>query len=257
MLAKRAGLKRTGKSCRLRWLNYLRPDIKRGNLTPQEQLLILELHAKWGNRWSKIAQQLPGRTDNEIKNYWRTRVQKQARQLNIESGSKKFLDAVRCFWMPRLLQKIDQTSSNHYSLITMDENPAYFSASPTVTSLSTSSTPVGDLTGASNQFKGNLSSMSIPIIPSPDSMKISQLPEISEHTTSPSNAFDNNVYNNSIHDSCYVDTNSYNMEGFNLGPMSAIETYDISQFDFHMANSEWVNGQHDRYFMEHGYNVTV
>ena len=49
-----SGLKRTGKSCRLRWLNYLKPDIKRGNLTPQEQLLILELHSKWGNRFVKI-----------------------------------------------------------------------------------------------------------------------------------------------------------------------------------------------------------
>ncbi|ESR59766.1 hypothetical protein CICLE_v10016820mg [Citrus x clementina] len=49
-LAKAAGLKRTGKSCRLRWLNYLRPDVKRGNITPEEQLLIMELHAKWGNR---------------------------------------------------------------------------------------------------------------------------------------------------------------------------------------------------------------
>jgi hypothetical protein len=44
------GLRRTGKSCRLRWLNYLKPDVKRGNLTPQEQLLILDLHSKWGNR---------------------------------------------------------------------------------------------------------------------------------------------------------------------------------------------------------------
>ncbi|KAI7990609.1 Transcription factor MYB62 [Camellia lanceoleosa] len=77
-------LNRTGKSCRLRWLNYLSPDVRRGNLTLQEQFLILHLHLRWGNRWSKIAQQLPGRTDNEIKNYWRTRIQKQAKQLNFD-----------------------------------------------------------------------------------------------------------------------------------------------------------------------------
>ncbi|URD93151.1 Myb-like DNA-binding domain [Musa troglodytarum] len=103
LLARCSGLKRTGKSCRLRWLNYLKPDVKRGNLSPEEQLLILELHAKWGNRWSRIAQHLPGRTDNEIKNYWRTRVQKQARQLKVDANSAMFRDAVRCYWMPRLL----------------------------------------------------------------------------------------------------------------------------------------------------------
>lgn len=50
LLARCSGLKRTGKSCRLRWLNYLKPDVKRGNLTPEEQMLILDLHSKWGNR---------------------------------------------------------------------------------------------------------------------------------------------------------------------------------------------------------------
>nr|KJB07407.1 hypothetical protein B456_001G020600 [Gossypium raimondii] len=71
-LPKRAGLKRCGKSCRLRWLNYLRPDIKRGNISHDEEELIIRLHNLLGNRWSLIAGRLPGRTDNEIKNYWNT-----------------------------------------------------------------------------------------------------------------------------------------------------------------------------------------
>jgi transcription factor MYB, plant len=106
-----AGLKRTGKSCRLRWLNYLRPDLRRGNIAPEEQLLILELHSRWGNRWSKIAQHLPGRTDNEIKNYWRTRVQKHAKQLKCDVSSQQFKDVMRYLWMPRLVQRIQAAAS--------------------------------------------------------------------------------------------------------------------------------------------------
>ncbi|KAL4282803.1 hypothetical protein GQ457_16G002500 [Hibiscus cannabinus] len=75
-LPKRAGLKRCGKSCRLRWLNYLRPDIKRGNISADEEELIIKLHQLLGNRWSLIAGRLPGRTDNEIKNYWNTNLSK-------------------------------------------------------------------------------------------------------------------------------------------------------------------------------------
>ncbi|KAL5559525.1 hypothetical protein UlMin_035736 [Ulmus minor] len=78
-LPKRAGLKRCGKSCRLRWLNYLRPDIKRGNISNDEEELIIRLHNLLGNRWSLIAGRLPGRTDNEIKNYWNTTLAKKAK----------------------------------------------------------------------------------------------------------------------------------------------------------------------------------
>ncbi|XP_057524136.1 MYB-like transcription factor EOBI [Amaranthus tricolor] len=83
-----AGLNRSGKSCRLRWVNYLRPGLKRGQITPQEEGIIIELHSIWGNKWSTIARYLPGRTDNEIKNYWRTHFKKKERSRKVSKSQK-------------------------------------------------------------------------------------------------------------------------------------------------------------------------
>ncbi|KAL0363928.1 UNVERIFIED_CONTAM: Transcription factor [Sesamum angustifolium] len=83
------GLQRCGKSCRLRWTNYLRPDIKRGKLSTQEEKTIIRLHALLGNRWSAIAAHLPKRTDNEVKNYWNTRLKKRLARMGIDPVTYK------------------------------------------------------------------------------------------------------------------------------------------------------------------------
>uniref|UniRef100_A0ACD5TBC9 Uncharacterized protein n=1 Tax=Avena sativa TaxID=4498 RepID=A0ACD5TBC9_AVESA len=76
----KAGLQRNGKSCRLRWINYLRPGLKRGMFSQEEEDVVINLQAKLGNKWSQIAMHLPGRTDNEVKNYWNSYLKKRVMQ---------------------------------------------------------------------------------------------------------------------------------------------------------------------------------
>ncbi|XP_019184146.1 PREDICTED: myb-related protein 308-like [Ipomoea nil] len=90
-LPKAAGLLRCGKSCRLRWINYLRPDLKRGNFTEEEDELIINLHSLLGNKWSLIAARLPGRTDNEIKNYWNTHIKRKLLSRGIDPQTHRSL----------------------------------------------------------------------------------------------------------------------------------------------------------------------
>ncbi|KAK7315028.1 hypothetical protein VNO77_33560 [Canavalia gladiata] len=88
-LPKQAGLLRCGKSCRLRWINYLRPNIKRGPFTTEEENTIIQLHGMLGNRWAAIASHLAGRTDNEIKNYWNTQLKKRLLKFSYTKGSQQ------------------------------------------------------------------------------------------------------------------------------------------------------------------------
>ncbi|XP_047042848.1 MYB-like transcription factor ODO1 [Lolium rigidum] len=92
IVPKLAGLMRCGKSCRLRWTNYLRPDLKRGLLSDDEERLVIDMHAQLGNRWAKIAAMLPGRTDNEIKNHWNTHIKKKLRTMGIDPATHLPLD---------------------------------------------------------------------------------------------------------------------------------------------------------------------
>ncbi|PIN13463.1 Transcription factor, Myb superfamily [Handroanthus impetiginosus] len=93
-LPKLAGLPRCGKSCRLRWTNYLRPDIRRDPFSPNEENTIIHLHSTLGNKWAAIASHLPGRTDNDIKNLWNSHLRKRlsSNVINQTSTSSKSVD---------------------------------------------------------------------------------------------------------------------------------------------------------------------
>ncbi|MED6114422.1 hypothetical protein PIB30_080094 [Stylosanthes scabra] len=108
MVPKLAGLLRCGKSCRLRWINYLRPDLKRGGFTEMEEDQIIQLHSRLGNRWSKIASHFPGRTDNEIKNHWNTRIKKRLKLLGLDPVTHKKVEPV---------EQIDGNKANLHSSI--------------------------------------------------------------------------------------------------------------------------------------------
>ncbi|KAK4794296.1 hypothetical protein SAY86_012290 [Trapa natans] len=108
-LPKAAGLHRCGKSCRLRWINYLRPNIKRGNFDQDEEDLIIKLHALLGNRWSLIAGRLPGRTDNEVKNYWNSHIRKKLVVKGIDPTNRKLSQTAL---LPHQPQKKNNSCSN-------------------------------------------------------------------------------------------------------------------------------------------------
>lgn len=115
-------------------------------------------------RWSKIAQHLPGRTDNEIKNYWRTRVQKHAKQLKCDVNSRQFKDAMKYLWMPRLMERIQASSAATATSATSPEGSTITAATAaayppyTAVNLCTPSymeTPENSCTTATSEFSNS------------------------------------------------------------------------------------------------------
>ncbi|KAK4280994.1 hypothetical protein QN277_012544 [Acacia crassicarpa] len=136
------GLARCSKSCRLRWTNYLKPGIKRGKFTDQEEKMIIHLQDLLGNRWAAIASYLPQRTDNDIKNYWNTHLKKKLEKLQPPPSSSASQSMPRGQWERRLQTDIHMAKRALSQALSPDQTipSSYLSESsnskPTTQSLS-------------------------------------------------------------------------------------------------------------------------
>lgn len=115
---KLAGLQRCGKSCRLRWINYLRPDLKRGSFTEHEERIIIDVHRILGNKWAQIAKHLPGRTDNEVKNFWNSCIKKKLIAQGLDPNTHNLLSSHKAQNKSQTKHSLTNASSSLFSIST-------------------------------------------------------------------------------------------------------------------------------------------
>ncbi|KAJ4899815.1 MYB-like 102 [Raphanus sativus] len=238
---KKAGLHRCGKSCRLRWTNYLRPDIKRGRFSFEEEETIIKLHSFLGNKWSAIAARLPGRTDNEIKNFWNTHIRKKLLRMGIDPVTHSL--RLNLLDISTILASSQYNSSSHHvnmSTLMMDahrQQQQYPLVNPEILKLATSlfsqnqnqnqvvdhdpSTHVNQ-TGV-NQYQINHQELQSYLPPFPNEAQFNDMDQqfngFGEHTL---------VSNTSVQD-CNIPTfNVYESSGFVLDPFYSDQTFNFA-----------------------------
>ncbi|KAL5082014.1 hypothetical protein RYX36_010435 [Vicia faba] len=233
---KNSGLLRCGKSCRLRWANHLRPNLKKGSFSEEEEKIIIQLHAKLGNKWARMAAQLPGRTDNEIKNFWNTRIKRRQRA-GLPIYPPEIHAEVISYNNDIMLQHEPFSSSSSFSLLLSScypkklDDPNNYDYNP----LQQNNTDSSYYTNPCPQFTfSNGENLEIN-----ESIALKNSPSLSPYPSLSSNAFNQGFTppSDHSHDHQYSENLSYDHHGFNAG----------SLYDSSTTASSYASGVNDYY----------